>query len=102
MCARTRSVPRWRSWSPTPGSGAVYAVNEQADVVQSLHAYRSIGDVPSGVELAVVVVPAERVVGVARECAAAGVRGLLVISAGFSETGAEGARRQEELIAVCR
>ena len=83
-------------------SGAVYAVNDKADVVQSLPAYRSVGDIPGGVELAIVAVPAEQVVGVARECAAAGVRSLLVISSGFAETGAEGAGRQHELLEVCR
>lgn len=83
-------------------TGPVYAVNEHANVVQSLPAYHSIRDVPAQVELAIVVVPAERVVGVARECADAGVRALIVISAGFAETGAEGARRQQELVSVCR
>lgn len=83
-------------------SGPVYAVNEHADVVQSLPAYHSIGDVPARVELAIVAVPAQRVVGVARECAQAGVRALLVITAGFAETGAEGAQRQQELVSVCR
>ena len=82
--------------------GVVYAVNEHADVVQSLPAYHSIRDLPAPVELAIVVVPAERVVAVARECAEAGVRALLVISAGFGETGAEGAQRQQELVSVCR
>ena len=82
--------------------GAVYAVNDHADVVQSLPAYRSIGDIPAAVELAVVVVPADRVIGVARECATVGVRALLVISAGFAETGEEGARLQRELVQVCR
>ena len=83
-------------------NGAVYAVNDRAAVVQSLPAYRSVGDIPGGVELAVVAVRAQQVVGVARECAAAGVRALLVISSGFAETGAEGARRQHELLDVCR
>ncbi len=82
--------------------GAVYAVNDKADMVQSLPAYRSVGDIPGGVELAIVAVPAEQVVQAARECAAAGARGLLVISAGFAETGAEGAARQHELLEVCR
>ena len=83
-------------------AGPVYAVNNNADVVQSLPAYGSIRDVPDAVELAVVAVPAEMVVGVARECAQAGVRALLVISAGFAEAGDEGARRQRELVSVCR
>ena len=82
--------------------GVVYAVNPKAAVIQSLPAYPSIGDVPAQVELAVVVVPAAYVVGVARECAAAGVRALLVISAGFGEAGPEGAERQRELVEVCR
>jgi acetate---CoA ligase (ADP-forming) len=83
-------------------SGVVYAVNEHADVVQSLPAYKSIADVPAAVELAVVVVPAERVLDAARQCAEAGVRALVVISAGFAETGEEGARRQHELLSICR
>jgi acetate---CoA ligase (ADP-forming) len=83
-------------------NGAVYAVNERAEVVQSLPAYRSVGDIPGAVDLAVVVVPAEHVVGVARQCGAAGVRALLVISSGFAETGEDGARRQQELLQVCR
>ena len=83
-------------------NGPVYAVNDHCDVVQSLPAYRAIGDVPGPVDLAVIVVPADAVVGVARECAAAGVRTLLVISSGFTETGEAGARRQDELLQVCR
>ncbi|HWE14232.1 MAG TPA: GNAT family N-acetyltransferase [Solirubrobacteraceae bacterium] len=83
-------------------TGAIYAVNPSADVVQGLPAHASVSDIPAPVDLAVVVVAAKQVVGVARECAAAGVRALLVISAGFAETGAEGERRQRELVRVCR
>jgi len=83
-------------------NGPVYAVNDKVAVVQSLPAYRSVGDIPGGVELAIVALPAEHVVGAARDCAAAGVRSLLVISSGFAEAGAEGAARQRELLEVCR
>ncbi len=83
-------------------AGPVYAVNDHEDVVQSLPAYRSVTDVPGPVDLAVVVVPAQRVIGVARECATARVRALLVISAGFAETGDAGSHRQHELLRVCR
>jgi acetate---CoA ligase (ADP-forming) len=82
--------------------GVVYAVNRDATVVQSLPGYRSIGDIGAPVDLAVVAVPAESVVPVAHECAVAGVRALLVISAGFGEAGEEGAGRQHELVEVCR
>jgi acetate---CoA ligase (ADP-forming) len=91
-----------RNLLSTEFNGVVYAVNAYADVVQSLPAYKSVGDIPAAVELAVIVVPAERVLDTARECAAAGVRALVVISAGFAETGPEGARRQEELVSICR
>jgi acetyl coenzyme A synthetase (ADP forming)-like protein len=83
-------------------NGAVYAVNPRADVVQSLPAYKSVGDIPAAVDLAVIVVPADRVVGAARECASAGVRALVVISAGFAETGREGSDRQRDLVSICR
>ncbi len=83
-------------------NGPVYAVNDKAEVVQSLAAYRSVGDIANGVELAVLAVPAAEVVDAARECAAAGVRALLVISSDFAEAGAEGACRQGELLEACR
>ena len=82
--------------------GIVYAVNRDAPVVQSLPGYRSIGEIGAPVDLAVVVVPAASVVLVAHECAVAGVRALLVISAGFGEAGDDGARRQGELVELCR
>jgi acetate---CoA ligase (ADP-forming) len=83
-------------------AGTLYAVNPNADVVQGLPAHRSVTAIGTPVELAVVVVPADKVVAVARDCAAAGVRALLVISAGFAETGKLGAARQRELVEVCR
>jgi acetyl coenzyme A synthetase (ADP forming)-like protein len=83
-------------------TGQVYAVNDHAEVVQSLPAHRSVADIPGGADLAVIAVPAEEVVQVARECATAGVRAMLVISAGFAEAGEEGLERQRELLEVCR
>jgi acetate---CoA ligase (ADP-forming) len=83
-------------------TGPIYPVNPQATRIQSVRAYQSITDIPGGAELAVVAVPAPQVVGVARECAVAGVRALLVISSGFAESGSDGARRQQELLEVCR
>jgi acetate---CoA ligase (ADP-forming) len=82
--------------------GQVYAVNHRAHEVQGLPAFRSVSELPGPVELAVVCVPAEAVVGAARDCALAGVRAVLVVSAGFAETGGEGSRRQRELLDACR
>ncbi len=83
-------------------TGALYPVNPHAETLQGLTAYRTVGQIPDPVDLAVVVVPAVQVADVARRCADAGVRALLVISAGFGETGGEGGARQRELLAVCR
>lgn len=82
--------------------GPVYAVNHEADVVQSLPAHRTVTDIPGAIDLAVVVVPAEAVVEAARACADAEVKAVVVISAGFAEAGEVGARRQQELVSVCR
>lgn len=82
--------------------GAIYAVNRRVRSIGGKRAYAAIGEVPAAVDLAVIAVPAAQVVAVARECQAAGVRALLVISAGFSEVGAEGTKLQRELLEVCR
>jgi acyl-CoA synthetase (NDP forming)/RimJ/RimL family protein N-acetyltransferase len=83
-------------------AGPVFPVNPHADVVQSVPAYRSVGDVPGPVDLAVVAVPAPGVVQAVRECAAKGVRGVVVVSDGFAESGPAGTGRERQLLAVCR
>ncbi len=83
-------------------SGVVHPVNPAAEVVQSVRAYPTIQEVPGPVDLAVIAVPAAEVAETARGCAAKGVAAVVVISAGFAETGAEGAARQRDLVAICR
>ena len=83
-------------------TGAIYPVNPHAATIEGLPAYASLREVPEAPELVVVAVPADQVVEVARDCAAAGVRALVVLSAGFSEVGPAGERRQHELVDVCR
>jgi len=83
-------------------AGAVYAVNPHAEVVHSLRAYPSVVDLPGPVDLAVIVVPKEYVLQVARECGEAGVSALVIISAGFREVGGEGIEREQELLALVR
>src|SRR5688500_3756293 len=82
--------------------GPVYPVNPSATVIQNVPSFSSVEDVPGPVDLAVIVVPAAAVVEVAAACGRKGVKALVVISAGFSETGAEGKARQAELVSVCR
>jgi acetyl coenzyme A synthetase (ADP forming)-like protein len=83
-------------------TGALYPINPQAKAVAGVHAYASLSELPETPELAFIVVPAACVLAAARECATAGVRALCVISAGFAETGAEGAQAQRELLDICR
>jgi acyl-CoA synthetase (NDP forming)/GNAT superfamily N-acetyltransferase len=81
---------------------SVIPVNRSAGRVAGRPAVRSLGEVEEVVDLAVVAVPAAGVPAVAREAAARGVRGLVVLSAGFAEAGAEGAALEEEILHVVR
>lgn len=82
--------------------GPIFPVNPAAATVQSLPASPSVSEIPGELDLAVLAVKADWIAAVARECAAKGARGLVVLSAGFAETGAEGAARERELLAICR
>lgn len=85
-----------------PFRGTIYPVNPSAQAVQGVRAYPSIEDVPGPVDVAFIAVKAPLVIDVADACGRMGVRGLVVISAGFGETGGEGPSRQRELLDVCR
>ncbi|MEZ0075249.1 GNAT family N-acetyltransferase [Planotetraspora sp. GP83] len=83
--------------------GPVYPVNPHAVEVCGLPAYPDLAALPGRAELAVVASPAATVLDVARDCARHGVRGLVVLTAGFAETGDDGAERKEkELLRICR
>lgn len=78
-------------------AGAVHPVNRSAQTVQSVPAFGSVLEIPGDVDLAVIVVPKDKVLAVVDECAAKGVKGLVVLTAGFGELGAEGRALQDEL-----
>ncbi len=83
-------------------AGRVYAVNPSSSAVSGLPTYKTVGDIPDDVDLAIVAVPAEAVQDVVLDCAAKGVHGLVVISSGFAETGEEGRVRQRKLVGLSR
>jgi acyl-CoA synthetase (NDP forming)/RimJ/RimL family protein N-acetyltransferase len=83
-------------------AGQLHAVNPEAAQVAGVRSVAKVSDVPTPVDLAVIAVPAEAVEAVISDCAAAGVRGLVVVSGGFAETGDEGRRRQESLVRRAR
>ncbi|HET8565543.1 MAG TPA: GNAT family N-acetyltransferase [Solirubrobacterales bacterium] len=82
--------------------GPFYPVNPAVERMRGVPVFPRLEEVPGEVDLAVLAVPAPRVVAAAREAAAKGARALVVLSAGFAEIGEEGARRERQLLAVCR
>ena len=82
--------------------GKTYAVNHKVPEVLGLPAYDTIKDVPGPVELAVIVVPAEVVPSVMKDCVEKGVKASVIISAGFAETGPEGKALQDEVLRIAR
>ncbi|MEU6742984.1 bifunctional acetate--CoA ligase family protein/GNAT family N-acetyltransferase [Streptosporangium sandarakinum] len=83
-------------------TGPVYPVHREARAVAGVRAYPSVTAIDGEVDLAVLAVPAEGVIEVVKECAEKGVRGLIVVSSGFGETGPEGRARQDELVRIAR
>ncbi|MHA5051219.1 bifunctional acetate--CoA ligase family protein/GNAT family N-acetyltransferase [Streptomyces sp. SD15] len=85
-------------------TGRLYAVNRalQEKELDGVPAYRSISDIGEPVDLAVVAVPARYVPEVVAECGEHGVQGLVVVSAGYAESGAEGRERQRDLVRQAR
>ncbi|OGQ79874.1 MAG: GNAT family N-acetyltransferase [Deltaproteobacteria bacterium RIFCSPLOWO2_12_FULL_60_19] len=82
--------------------GPVYPVNPRASAVRSIHAYPSVRELPEAVDLAIVAVPREATAAVVDDCAARGIKALVVITAGFAETGAEGKALQQKLVEKVR
>ncbi len=83
-------------------TGPVYPVNPKTDVVHSVRAYPNVSEIPGPVDLAYIVVPAPHVIPAVEQCVDKGVRGIVVISAGFGETGEEGAALEQRLLQVVR
>src|SRR5215467_9477222 len=97
---RAGSVGRAVLWSlvSSPFGGTVYPVSEKRTSVLGIKAYRRIEEIPEPVDLAVVVTPAVSVPDVISECVASGVRGAIVISAGFKEHGERGRQLEQQIL----
>ncbi|MDY6861899.1 MAG: acetate--CoA ligase family protein [Thermodesulfobacteriota bacterium] len=80
--------------------GVLYPVNPGAQYVKSVKAYPSLLDVPDPVDMAVIIVPANVTEQVVEEAAVKGVKGVVIISAGFKEIGGEGVERERRLKAL--
>jgi acyl-CoA synthetase (NDP forming) len=82
--------------------GAVYPVNPRANTVMSMKCYPSLSAIPDPVDLAIVVVPARIVPQIMEECGKKGVRGVVIISAGFKEVGEKGAQLENEVALIAK
>jgi acyl-CoA synthetase (NDP forming) len=82
--------------------GAIYPVNPQTDNILGLRSFASVKDIPDAVDLAVITVQAQHVPSVMRECVEKGVRGAVLISAGFAETGPSGMELQNSVVQIAR
>ena len=84
-------------------SGRIYPVNPRADEIAGLKAYPSVADIPGQVDLAIVLVPQPQALDVVRECVAKGVKGAVLFTAGFSETGTrQGQALEDEIVKTAR
>ncbi|MFN5836971.1 MAG: bifunctional acetate--CoA ligase family protein/GNAT family N-acetyltransferase, partial [Pseudanabaena sp.] len=101
---REGSVGRTLLWNliRSPFGGTVFPVNPQRHSVLGIKSYRDIASVPEIVDLVIIATPAATVPQVIRECVAVGVKGAIIISAGFKEIGEQGAALEQEVLAEAR
>ncbi|HVP53240.1 MAG TPA: bifunctional acetate--CoA ligase family protein/GNAT family N-acetyltransferase [Terriglobales bacterium] len=91
-----------RNLVTSPFGGTVFPIHPSRSSVLGIKAYPSIAAVPEAVELAVIATPAPTVPGIIKECVDAGVRGAIIISAGFRETGPAGLELEQQVLGEAR
>jgi len=98
------SVGRTLLWNliSSPFGGTVFPVNPKRENILGIKAYPGIKDIPDPIDLAVIVTPAPTVPDIITECVDSGVKGAIVISAGFKEIGPEGAKLEEQILQEAR
>jgi len=81
-------------------SGKIIPINPRSDEILGYKAYKSVLDVPKEIDLAIFVIPSKFVLSAAEECGKKGIKGLIIITAGFKEIGGEGVEREDKLIEI--
>lgn len=82
--------------------GEIYPVNPKTNKIIGLKCYPNVTEIPDNADLAIIVVPAESALEVAEDCGERNIDNLITISAGFKETGPEGAELEGELVDICK
>jgi acetyl coenzyme A synthetase (ADP forming)-like protein len=85
-----------------PFRGRIYAINPNADKVQGKRCYKSVTDIKKTIDLAVIAVPAKIVLSVMQDCAKKRIKGVIIISAGFGETGETGRQLELQVLSVAK
>ena len=83
-------------------TGTLYPVNPTARAISSVRAYPSIKDVPDKVDLGIVILPPKAALQSIQDAVAQGVKGIVIVSAGFREVGPEGRELEDRIVSVCR
>lgn len=78
--------------------GNIYPVNPKGGIIEGLQAYTSVLEIPGSVDLALIVVNSKFVLSTLDQCNEKGIKGICIITAGFKETGKEGAELEKELL----
>jgi acetyltransferase len=95
--------PGYRVFRNLIGSGyegVVYPINPNRESVQGVHAYKTITELPKVVDLAIIITPAITVPDILEQCGKMGVKGVLIITAGFKEIGPQGAALEQQLFGI--
>ncbi len=91
-----------KNFSNSGYSGKVYYVNIRKSEILGVKTYPSVEQIPQSVDLAIIATPAKTVPDVVEECGHAGIKGVIIVSAGFKETGAEGKALEEKILCIAK
>ncbi len=83
-------------------TGTLYPVNPKARSIMCVRCYKSVLDIPDDVDLAMIILPPRIALESVKQCVKKGVRGIVIVSAGFKEVGGEGARIENEIAGICK
>ena len=82
--------------------GTLYPVNPKARSISSVRAYPTIADIPDSVDLAMIILPPQPALAAIKEAIDKGIKGVVIVSAGFREVGGEGLKIENTIVALCR
>nr|MDJ0668293.1 CoA-binding protein [Desulfobacterales bacterium] len=83
-------------------TGTLYPVNLNAKSISCVKAYPSVKAIPDQVDLAMIILPPQRALEAIKDAAASGVKGIVIVSAGFREVGEQGAAIENQIISICK